>query len=448
MGADEVSSHDASACFSDEEWKLLQDWQKELYKNVMKEIHQALISLGPLIATTVSSLRAKEKEELYPLDKQDSESRQGVNRLLGDRMANTDVSFRIKREVPQRLNNLQDSEGSARNDCVLTGDPTVGPDLLFRINYEEPLHLNHPQDSGGRERDERVSGGFPVLNNDVSLRKEEPVSVSIDHRGTEPVARSNNHNSGYEVVSFQIKDEEEVYFIEDKDTRRIPATEASLGNESVNRKRKFGDSFKSSEKTSPCAFPGKINAADEQNSNMQANSRRDMWPECNWNPREEETAECESSFSNTVFLNLHQRIPEIGGSEKYNEYTSNMGTLQISKDLPSTPQNQRTFTEADKNFNSKGELSRDIGNNSNMRPYACSECDKSFIQKRYLTTHYRIHSGEKPYLCIFCHKRFHRKDNLDKHIRIHTGERPYTCTKCEKTFIQRSHLTEHQRKHT
>ena len=42
----QISIQDAFAWFSKEEWKLLQEWQKELYRNVMKEIHQALISLG------------------------------------------------------------------------------------------------------------------------------------------------------------------------------------------------------------------------------------------------------------------------------------------------------------------------------------------------------------------------------------------------------------------
>lgn len=41
-----VTFHDVSACFSVEEWGALEDWQKELYKNVMREIHAALLSMG------------------------------------------------------------------------------------------------------------------------------------------------------------------------------------------------------------------------------------------------------------------------------------------------------------------------------------------------------------------------------------------------------------------
>ncbi|XP_069055454.1 zinc finger protein 777-like [Pleurodeles waltl] len=70
-----VTFQDVAASFSDEEWTLLQRWQKELYQNVMKEIQQALHSLGPVIATHVFSLRTKEKEDLNPFEEADSETR-------------------------------------------------------------------------------------------------------------------------------------------------------------------------------------------------------------------------------------------------------------------------------------------------------------------------------------------------------------------------------------
>uniref|UniRef100_A0A8C5MI91 KRAB domain-containing protein n=1 Tax=Leptobrachium leishanense TaxID=445787 RepID=A0A8C5MI91_9ANUR len=41
-----VTFHDVAACFSVEEWGSLEEWQKELYRNVMREIHTALRALG------------------------------------------------------------------------------------------------------------------------------------------------------------------------------------------------------------------------------------------------------------------------------------------------------------------------------------------------------------------------------------------------------------------
>ncbi|KAJ1167374.1 hypothetical protein NDU88_007766 [Pleurodeles waltl] len=84
---------DVAACFSDEEWELLQRWQKELYKNVMKEIQLAFSSLGPLIANSVFSLRPKEKEDLCSEELQDVEKSINVDPSTNHMTADSDVLF-------------------------------------------------------------------------------------------------------------------------------------------------------------------------------------------------------------------------------------------------------------------------------------------------------------------------------------------------------------------
>ncbi|XP_030055718.1 zinc finger protein 420 isoform X2 [Microcaecilia unicolor] len=82
------------------------------------------------------------------------------------------------------------------------------------------------------------------------------------------------------------------------------------------------------------------------------------------------------------------------------------------------------------------------------RQFACAECGKCFNSKRTLKTHLRAHVGDRSYICNNCGKSFRRHTSLIIHERIHTGERPYQCTTCGKNFIQRQHLTTHVKTHT
>ncbi|KAM4796280.1 LOW QUALITY PROTEIN: uncharacterized protein WCC33_001433 [Rhinophrynus dorsalis] len=82
------------------------------------------------------------------------------------------------------------------------------------------------------------------------------------------------------------------------------------------------------------------------------------------------------------------------------------------------------------------------------KAHACAECGKIFYNKRTLKAHLRAHLGERSFICNVCGKCFRRHTALLIHERIHTGERPYKCVQCGKTFVQQQHLTTHLRTHT
>ncbi|XP_072472285.1 uncharacterized protein [Notamacropus eugenii] len=82
------------------------------------------------------------------------------------------------------------------------------------------------------------------------------------------------------------------------------------------------------------------------------------------------------------------------------------------------------------------------------KPFECDQCGKAFIQRSHFATHQKIHSGEKVYECNQCGKTFRKSSSLAAHQRIHTGERFFECDQCGKVFTKSCGLARHQRIHT
>ncbi|XP_069485155.1 zinc finger protein 773-like isoform X2 [Ambystoma mexicanum] len=433
--SDEVSFHDASAYFSEEEWTLLQEWQKELYRNVMKEIHQALISLGPLITTTVFSLRAKEMKDMYHIANQEPERKRGINCQPSSAITNFDEVFRIKKEENLDLNLPRDSEGREKNR-YLSAEP-------FSLFIAEEI---------------RENATIPISGHDIiSFQlKDERETFCIDEQDiTRTVSIS---PTVPDIMPFCIKDEKETYCIQDQDSMRtgnqhsmrtenINSSQDPAGDGSMNKQNKCTEIILCNTETAPSnSLVRKTNTNVWLSAHTGTNSRRHLPSEMYMEQNQEETP-CKSNFSN---FNLFQGRPKVGISQKCkyrdsNERTSALlkGVLKKQKNLPSN-----TCTEFDKRFSLTEEAVKHMGEHSGVKPHACTICAKSFHFNAHLIKHYRTHTGEKPFMCTVCHKQYSRKDHLKRHMRMHTGERPYKCTECGKSFTWKESLNLHLRRHT
>ncbi|XP_069829361.1 uncharacterized protein [Dendropsophus ebraccatus] len=123
-----VTFHDVAACFSAEEWGVLEDWQKDLYKNVMLEIHSALEAMGFEILNRDVLFCIKKVKDLY-IDICES------NRAISSQASCPREPARtpsLKQERGPRLDSCQKKGAKGPNHHV------CNPDLLLRIKQDVP----------------------------------------------------------------------------------------------------------------------------------------------------------------------------------------------------------------------------------------------------------------------------------------------------------------------
>ncbi|XP_054027266.1 zinc finger protein 777-like [Dryobates pubescens] len=79
--------------------------------------------------------------------------------------------------------------------------------------------------------------------------------------------------------------------------------------------------------------------------------------------------------------------------------------------------------------------------------YSCSDCMENFSSQSFLILHQRRHTKHHGILCPCCNRSFPCASAFVRHHWSHTGCRPYQCGICQKTFKRCYHLSVHQRIH-
>lgn len=475
-----ITFHDVAAYFTEENWKTLHRWQKELYRNVVKEIHQALISLGYLITNPDTVVRIY-KEESYALD---------PNRKAG-------ISDRLP-------------------SCYAN----VCPDILLRIKQED--------DENGRDvhcaEETDICNSAGPLNPDLALKKkDESDSPLMNLNQTEGGENSTSASSDHAVISFIIKEEEDTSCLDNQNHKKRENTNGLPGTKTKNKHRKLNlekcneklpsqkkiqqkmaahvfqcpESEENSKRVNEYLDKGldlrvhyrtdaikSINVTEQQEQNKVKKMEAAQHSVKNYSHRQPRVIhqstysgdknctcrDCCRSFSHNSFLNPHQRThtgekctfdyygdsPEAFFSYMHQAIKQELICKWIEPEQISNPKKTCDIT-----FNTMHELVRHVNLEHVGGPehsnHVCfwEEClreGKPFKGKYKLVNHIRVHTGEKPFPCPFpgCRKVCARSENLKIHKRFHTGERPFQCEfqGCDRCFANSSDRKKHMNVHT
>ncbi|XP_067414452.1 zinc finger protein 84-like [Emydura macquarii macquarii] len=406
-GSAQVAFEDVAVYFSPEEWAELAEWQRELYRAVMRENYELVASLEwPSVKPEIICKIEQEEEPCVgdPLHLREWRRPQ--------RFWSGDDGIRIKKEEEEETETLEPPG-------VFSGklEESSPPRSVKEKSSLAQCKSRKKQQSRVEKAQDKPPGAPPPK---VSLKKNPPTCPECDKSFKSNTALTIHERSHTGERPF-----------------KCPACWKGFPSKGdLKRHQKTHVEKKDPAPETGRSLPPKLQLLRYQRS-----------PQA---PKRPHTcAQCGKSFNKSRDLRKHQRTHTAERPFLCLQCGSSFRLKQILVSHQKVHGGVKPFqcSACGKNFSQKHHLLSHQRTHTGEKPFSCTQCGHRFSQKHHLISHQRIHTGERPFACGECGKCFKDKKTLIIHERIHTGERPYRCNECGKTCSQKQHLKSHQRVH-
>ncbi|XP_053564810.1 zinc finger protein 37A [Bombina bombina] len=412
-----VTFDDVAVCFSEEEWKGLQQSQKDLYREVMNDNYQNLTSLGFAVTKPEIVVKIERGEDPFVSSRWDFTA-------LHRKTSRCRKPKKIVIVEASEIGNPKQPVPSQNKPGTLHDNHNPGQ-KHFQIKQSETTNKQHSAKSK------------TIKSFTMTLRKparkvckskassaHKVIVPFIDSFGRTYMECNGEIESGSTIEHTGVNDSAACKDIEQQNQQVVqPENKQRDKNHNV-CKESTGQ---------------KDNGVTQENPTHTICSRglEEIY-KCIKEEVDQETPqfpELQESYTG-LFINAQS------------EEKRNQSMDFLSQQMGTCPDRPYSCNVCSKTFVKKQHLTAHRRTHTGERPFTCGQCGRSFRQNSTLTTHLWSHAGHKPFHCNCCPKSFSRKTDLIAHIRRHTGERPYECTFCWERFIRKKSLKRHLEKHT
>ncbi|XP_012506963.1 PREDICTED: zinc finger protein 181 isoform X1 [Propithecus coquereli] len=399
---EDVTFSDVAIDFSHEEWRWLDSAQRDLYKDVMVQNYENLVSLAGLSITKPYVITLLEDgKEPWIVDKKLS-----------------------KGMFPDWESRWENKKLSTKKDIYDEDSPQTV--IIEKTVKQSCEFLNFNKDSEYIEELEGKHGS--------QVEHFRPVTLTFRESSTgESVYKYNTFRSIFHLKSTV------------SEPQRISAEGKSCKYDVLKKNLPKKSVIKDDK------INGGKTLLNSNESGASFSQSKSLTLHQTYNRRKIYTcSECGKAFGKQSILNRHWRIHTGEKPYKCHECgkTFSHGSSLTRHQISHSGEKPYKCTECGKAFSHISSLTNHQSTHTGEKPYECMNCGKSFSRVSHLIEHLRIHTQEKLYECRICGKAFIHRSSLIHHQKIHTGEKPYECSECGKAFCCSSHLTRHQRIHT